>query len=215
MKIFQRRRELNVHWRQCNFLVIDLETTGLNLASDSIISYGAVPVTAGRVISSEGVYGLVHPDRPLSPASIQVHTLREADLRDAPPLSTAMENVSHLLSGRILVAHAAWVEDAFLRRGFEHIGRNSMPPMIDTAALARAAGIIPRNSEGEPDLEWLCTRLSLPVMDPHHALGDAMTTAGLFIALASKLDASGEHTARALLELSECNSTRRPLPFFR
>jgi DNA polymerase III subunit epsilon len=215
MRAFRRRRELNVHWRKCSFLVVDVETTGLDLARDSIISYGAVPVTGGRVIGPEAVYGLVRPDHALSPASIQIHTLREADLQDAPPQKTAMERMSGLLSGRILVAHAAWVEESFLRRGFEQIGIRSMPPVIDTAALARAEELVPRSSGGEPDLEWLCMKLGLPVMDPHHALGDAMTTAGLFIALASKLDTSGELTGRALLKLSEGNTSVPYLPFFR
>jgi DNA polymerase-3 subunit epsilon len=215
MKVFGRRKDLDAHWRDCGFLALDLETTGLDLVHDSIISYGAVPVAGGRVIAPNGVYGLARPDCPITPSSIQIHTLREADLKDAPPLRTAMETLSALLTDRIMVAHAAWVEEAFLRRGFDQIGRRKMPPVIDTAALARAAGVIPQGSDGDPDLEWLCTKLRLPVMDPHHALGDAMTTAGLFIALASKLDTGGPRSGRALVKLSQIHSTVPNLPFFR
>jgi DNA polymerase-3 subunit epsilon len=214
MRALRWNRELNTHWRNCSFLVVDVETTGLDLGRDSIVSYGAVPVTGGRVIAPKAVYGLCRPDRPLSPASIQVHTLRAVDLQDAPPQTTAMETLSGLLRERVLVAHTAWVEEAFLSRGFHQIGVRTMPPVIDTVALGRAAGLIPGFSI-EPDLEWLCMKLGLPVIDPHHALGDAMTTAGLFLALASKLDTSGEQTGRALLKISQRNSSVPNLPFFR
>src|SRR5689334_2755012 len=118
MRALRRNLELNTHWRNCSFLVVDVETTGLDLARDSIVSYGAVPVTSGRVIAAQAVYGLCRPDQPLSPASIQIHTLRDVDLQDAPPQRTAMETLSGLLNGRVLVAHTAWVEEAFLSRGF-------------------------------------------------------------------------------------------------
>jgi DNA polymerase III epsilon subunit-like protein len=49
----------------------------------------------------------------------------------------------------------------------------------------------------EPSLELLARRLSLPVCAPHHALGDAMTTAAVFLALATKATAGGPKPASA------------------
>jgi DNA polymerase-3 subunit epsilon len=52
-------------------------------------------------------------------------------------------------------------------------------------------------------LEYAATELGLPVHSPHHALGDAVTTAGLFIALAGQLERGRTLTTANLLELSE------------
>ena len=55
---------------------------------------------------------------------------------------------------------------------------------------------------GEPDLEWLAGDLGLPVVNPHHALGDAITTAEVFLALASRLGRLGFRTARDFVDLT-------------
>jgi DNA polymerase-3 subunit epsilon len=203
---YPRRGRLNMHWRDCEYVVLDLETTGLDLARDHIISWGAVPVIQGRVVMGEGIYSLVKSEKPPSPESVRFHLLREQDLKGAPPEAEALGRLLHVLEGRVLVAHAAWIERAFMTRamGAQHLRR--FPPVIDTAALARAAGLVDRAAEREPDLEELCTRLGLPVVEPHHALGDAVTAAGLFVMAASLLEARGERTARDLLDVSECHS---------
>ena len=47
-------------------------------------------------------------------------------------------------------------------------------------------------------LTALARSLGLPVHRPHHALGDALTTAQVFIALATLLDGYGPQTVRTL-----------------
>jgi DNA polymerase III epsilon subunit-like protein len=55
------------------------------------------------------------------------------------------------------------------------------------AALARALGYAQGSPRGrEPSLELLARQLALPVYEPHHALGDAVTTAAVFLAMATK-----------------------------
>lgn len=205
-RLFRRPDTLSCPWRDAEFAVVDLETTGLDLARDTIVSYGAVVVRHGRIVVSESVYGLVRPECDIRPEAVAVHTLREADVADAPPLSEAVGILRRVLTGRVLVAHAAWVETAFLSRAFRNGGPKFRPPVVDTAALARAAGSAPRQHRCEPNLEWLAGTLRLPVVDPHNALGDAVTTAQVFLALASRLERLGYGTARSLVDLSAGDS---------
>jgi DNA polymerase-3 subunit epsilon len=51
-------------------------------------------------------------------------------------------------------------------------------------------------------LARLAELLGLPAETPHHALGDALTTAKAFIALASLLDATEPQTAGSLVAAS-------------
>lgn len=197
---------LDLPWRQADFVVVDLETTGLHLRRDDIVSYGAVIVRQGRVVVGSHVYGLVRPRQELSRSSIAVHGLRAVDLADAPPLEDCVRRLADLLDGRVLVAHAAWVEQAFLTRAFGDHGIRLVGPIVDTAALAREAHVALAGAEGEPSLERLARGLKLPVHTPHHALGDALTTAGVFLALVSRLDRQEPQTVKNLQSISRRQS---------
>jgi DNA polymerase-3 subunit epsilon len=198
----RRDQPLARPWREIEYVVVDLETTGLDLAQDSIASYGAVLIRDGRIVVSENTYGLVCPICEITAASIAVHTLRRADVADAPPLSEAVSILDALLRDRVLVAHAAWIEQAFLSRAFAAHGVKLRAPIIDTAALARAEGTVPTATRREPDLEWLTGKLGLPAVTPHHALGDAITTAQVFLALTARLGRLGYHQARDFVDLT-------------
>jgi DNA polymerase-3 subunit epsilon len=55
----------------------------------------------------------------------------------------------------------------------------------------------------------LATELHLPVDSPHHALGDAITTARVFLALAARLARRGYETARDFVDLTTADSALR------
>jgi DNA polymerase-3 subunit epsilon len=195
-------------WRDAEFVVVDLETTGLDLRRDEIVSYGAVVVREGRALARTAVYGLVRPVRPVSREAVEVHALRPEDLAGAPPLAEQAPVLAALLRGRVLVAHAAWVEQAFLGRALRLAGARFDGPVVDTAALARETLVARDRDEGEPSLERLAAALRLPVHTPHHALGDALTTANVFLALAGRLDVREPQTVRTLTAVSRRRSLR-------
>ena len=128
-----------------------------------------------------------------------IHGLRERDLAAAPPLAEAADALLEAMAGRILVAHAAWVERAFLRRALRPRGARLRRRVVDTAALGRLwlrerDGGAPRSLA----LGDLARELGLPVHRPHTAAGDALTTAQAFIALATHLDTLEGETVRSL-----------------
>jgi DNA polymerase-3 subunit epsilon len=203
----RRRRRLHgpdprTPWREAEFCVLDLETTGLDLNRDDIVSFGAAFVGGGRIPCGRVVYREIRPGRPVSVESLTVHGLRAADLADAPPLDDVLDDLIELLSGRILVAHAAWVERAFLDRALRPRGLRTARSVVDTAALLRACRLAESDSGTEPNLEVAARRLNLPVYSPHHALGDAFTTAQLFLALATRLERGRTLTVRDLCRVS-------------
>jgi DNA polymerase III subunit epsilon len=181
--------DLRASWRDARYCAIDVETTGLDLRRDSVVSIGCAAISDGRIIVRDSYYSLIRPACPVSVASMRIHYLRPADLQDAPAARDAGQEIARRIAGRIVVAHAAWIERAFLGRLLRQAGARFTAPVIDTAALARALGYTPASPEGpEPALEYLARRLSLPVYQPHHALGDALTTAVAFLAMAAKAE---------------------------
>ena len=184
-------------WRSAGWCVVDLELTGLE-RSDEIIAIGAVPVLQGAVVLGEAMYTLASPDRAPAHGAVLVHKLRSADLADAPPLSKAVDQLLTMLAGRVPVFHTAVVERTFLGRALRRRGLR-LPAEADTEALGRLwlrgrDGVAPAGVS----LARLCSLLGVPGETPHHALGDALTTAKAFIALAAHLDAQTPQTVGSL-----------------
>jgi DNA polymerase-3 subunit epsilon len=183
---------LRTSWRAARFIVVDVETTGLDPRRDEVISFAAVPVEGGRIITGRAVTGLVRPAAPPSPRSIEIHGLRAQDLAAAPPPERALAPLLHAMRRRILVAHVAEIERAFLRRHRGPLTRRLPRPTVDAALLWRLLGI--ERGEGDPgsrSLADLAGSLGLPTHHPHEAEGDALTTAQAFLALATHLEARG------------------------
>lgn len=180
--------DLRQPWRSVEYLALDFEATGLDLRNDDVVSFGTAPIREGRVIVGEVQYSLVRPTKPVPPESSKFHVIRNQDLAGAPTGAEAAVQLIAALRGRVLLAHASWVESAFLRRFFKLQSATFDCPVIDTAALARALGLRPRIDTHEPHLETLADELGVPVHDPHHALGDAFTTAQVFLVLGHRLE---------------------------
>jgi DNA polymerase III subunit epsilon len=210
-------------WREVDFTVVDLELTGLDPAVDEIISFAAITVAGGRVRLDDACYRVVRPRRMPSPETVRIHGLRENDLAGAPSLDDVFDDLLESLTGRALVAHVASVETAFLR---EALAKHRLPlrnPVVDTANLGLELRRVRRQpplshganrSSGEavssPGLSDLARSLGLPVHRPHHADGDALTTAQVFIAIATHLEAFGEQTLGSLERSSLQPVRKRP-----
>jgi DNA polymerase-3 subunit epsilon len=179
-------------WRRAAFCVVDLETTGLDPSRDAIVAWSAVPVDEGRVVVGAAREGLVRPPAAVPAAAVRVHGLRDADLAGAPDLAEAADALLEALAGRVLVAHGAWVERAFLGRALRTRGARLRGRVVDTGLLGRLwlgerDGFVPPGLA----LSDLARELGLPAHRPHTAAGDALTTAQAFLALAARLEGLG------------------------
>ncbi len=185
-------------WRDARYCVVDLELSGLDPRSDEIISFAAVPIDSGRVITGDALYGLCRPTRQLPEESTLVHGIRTVDLADAPPLDVAIQPLIAAMTGRVMVAHVAWVERSFLSRALERQGARLREPVIDTYELGQLLAFERQQPIASRALDELARSLRLPVHRQHHALGDALTTAQVFIALATHLDEFTPETVQSL-----------------
>jgi len=186
-------------WRDASFCAVDLELTGLDPREHEIVSFGAVPIEEGRVQLGAAVHGRARPLRSISESSVLVHGLRAADLADAPPLDVAIDPLLAVMAGRIPVVHVAAIERGFLRPALRRQGVRLRGPMVDTSVLG-LVWLHERDGNGprRVSLAELTAALGLPSHHPHDAVGDALTTAQVFVALATHLDALHPETVRRL-----------------
>jgi DNA polymerase III subunit epsilon len=191
-------------WREARWCAVDLEMTGLDPRTDQIVAIGAVPIDDGRIQLGAGMYTLVRASKRSQVGAVLVHKLRLADVVDAPSPDHAIDLLLTALAGRVPVFHTAAIESAFLERQFAR-RRVRLPTAADTEALGRR-WLTHRNGVAPPhgiSLSRLADALGQPAETPHHALGDALTTAKLFISLASLLDTVAPQTVGSLVAAGE------------
>jgi DNA polymerase-3 subunit epsilon len=197
------RPALDTPWLQAGWCAVDLELTGLDARHSEIIALGVVPIEQGRVVLGEARYALARPLGRPENASVLIHKLRHADVAEAPPVDEALDLLLETLAGRVPVFHTALVERTFLGPQFSR-RRVRLPPAADTEVLgrlwvARRDGTMPPGMS----LARLARELGQRAEPPHHALGDALTTAQAFIALARHLDRASPQTVGSLIAASE------------
>ena len=198
-------------WRQATYSVIDLETTGLDPARDAIVAAGGLRVVGGRAAAATAFRLLVRPDRVVPADAIRIHGLLPGELEAAPPLAEQLAAFLHRTLGDVLVVHVAEVDHAFLDAAMRRSWDCPLnATVLDTARmaaalnrrlhLARPPGRRPETSSLR--LADLARAHGLPVHPEHDPLHDALTTAQLFLALATRLERHGHGTLGALRRIA-------------
>ncbi|MDI1343148.1 MAG: DUF294 nucleotidyltransferase-like domain-containing protein [Pseudolabrys sp.] len=171
--------------------VIDTETTGLEPAKARIVEIGAVPLKGGKLVESAGFRQLVDPGIPIPEAAARIHKIDDAMVANAPAFVAAWPQMAAALSDAILIGHTLGFDLAVFKRECERAGLPwTAPRTLDTRLLAQVA----EPNLGGYTLEHLASWLGVTVEARHSALGDAILTAKIFLALLPKLRAGNIRT---------------------
>jgi len=197
--------DLDADWTEVEYVVLDFETTGLDPRNDRLLSAGFVVMRGASIDLATADHGLIRPEIEIPEASAVIHRITDDRAATGRPEREVLAEVLEALDGRILVAHNARFEIAFLGAACRrHFGAAPIVPVIDTLQLARR-GFERRHlhhGPGELRLDALRNRYHLPRYHAHHALVDALGTAELFSALCQDRIAPGGHLSiRELLVL--------------
>lgn len=185
---------------EVELLAVDMETTGLDVGRHELLSLGWVPLVgtegAGLQVSLAGArHRRVRPAGAVG-GSATFHGLTDDALAEEPPVEEVLPELLHALTGtrrRILLAHAAGVEAAFLAAACRQVYGTHVPlQVIDTVDLERrlllAAGH-QQLRDGALRLDACRRRHRLPRYRAHSALTDALACAELFLAQCGGLEA--------------------------
>jgi len=193
-------RRADVH--DLEFVVLDLEMTGLDPRVDQIASLGYVLIRHDRICLDHAHHQLVRIDGSVE-QSATLHGIVDADLDDAAPLDEALNPLLDALAGRVLVLHHAPLDLGFLNAACRRLWDAPLVlRVIDTLALAHQRhhhGTHREPSEGELRLHALRAQYGLPRYPAHNALSDALATAELFLALVAYRAGHDPLPLRALL----------------
>jgi DNA polymerase-3 subunit epsilon len=176
---------------ELNYVVFDIETTGLSPEhGDRIVSIAAVRVRAGAVKRGEIFDALVNPRRTIPAASIRFHGITDVMVADAPPTDVVLPAFLRFAEGAVLVGHQVGFDVRFLGLETARLGLPPITlshPILDTLSLSELVhGSLPDHG-----LDAVAGRLGVTVRGRHSALGDALSTAEVFVRLLELLKRRG------------------------
>lgn len=180
------------------YIFIDTETTGCRPTIDRIIDIGFYHVINNEIVMEWN--RLINPDTYI-PGNIQSLTgIDNSMVADAPFFSDIAEELISLINGKILVAHNARFDYAFLRNELKRAGIYYQAKTLCTVKLSRI--LFPH--ERSHNLDAIAARFNLTISARHRALGDAHLLVQFFDQLRSQIssDILGEFIKKSLKEHS-------------
>lgn len=184
-------------------VVMDGETTGLDVTQDRLVSLALLRLHGGRAFPQFALDRLVNPQTSIPRRATAVHGISNHVVAEAPPVAALLPEVRDFIAGKAVIGHNIGFDLALLAAEAARAGLPwTRPPALDTGHLAVA--LMP--SLTDVNLESLAQRYGIEIEGRHTALGDCLLTAAVWRRLLRELEAEGITTfgqARAFARRAE------------
>ena len=176
------------------FVVFDIETTGLSAMTCKITEIGAVLVQKGEVLKVFSTF--VNPEGHIPEEITELTGITDDMVADAPSQGDAVKAFIEFVGKRTVVAHNANFDMGFIRRAAENAGIHFDPPYLDTLSMSRFLNPELKNHK----LDTLVDFYRLGDFNHHRACDDAEVTAKIFCKMTEKLAGESIYTVRQMSE---------------
>ncbi|MNM47615.1 DNA polymerase III PolC-type [compost metagenome] len=171
--------------REQRWVVLDLETSGLNTSRDQVLSIGAVAIEDGAIDFAQQFERTLHRPTQKTNASVLIHGLGPSALAaGCDPAEALLDLLDFIGDSPVLAFHAAFDQRMLARALKESLGYRLQQPFLDVAELAPMLN--PDTILREAGLDDWVARFGLQVEERHHASADAQVTAELALILFSQ-----------------------------
>lgn len=188
---------------QQSFIVLDTETTGLDLVKDNILSIGAVRIINNTIDIADSLSIIVKNEQIQTQNAVAIHGLVQTELKGQSP-QDALVAFFDFVGSDIIVGHHIDFDIAMLHKLSKNHGGDVLKNnMVDTSYLARRLdhAYDPHSLDRkEYTLDKLCARFNVVPKARHTADGDAYITAIIFMKLIQKLSLKGVTNIGQLLK---------------
>ena len=172
-------------------VVLDCETTGLEVGRARIVSLGAVRLQGARLYAQANLDYLVRPGIPIPASATAIHGIGNALVANAPTIGELLPLITELVGKGAIVGHNIGYDLTVLANEAARSGVAwQAPPALDTALLM--AVLEPEMTS--LNLEDVAERLAVDLRGRHTALGDALMAAEIFLRLLPRLADRGVMT---------------------
>jgi DNA polymerase III subunit epsilon len=203
------RRHFTATWpddasiEDVRFVVLDLETTGLNPATDAIVTMGAVAVVGGDILLEDSFSALLKVSE--NTTAVTVHGVTRDQSLNGLDEPAALEGFLEYLKDGVIVGHhighdITAVNAACARHWELALLNRSIDTMDLTLHLERDGAFAGRPAIRHFTLDALCEMFHVVPHDRHTAAGDAFITAQIFLRLTRLASRSDRGTLQKICE---------------
>lgn len=154
------------------FIVLDVETTGVDSKQDDIIEFAAVKLDINGQVIDELDF-LISTSQTLSPTIIALTGITQSDVDGQPSMETFVSKIDKFCGDLPIVGHNIGFDIEFLISKGCGIKNN---PGLDTLELAYT--VLPFQNFYR--LEYLSKHFNFPSQPAHRAMADVLATVDLF-----------------------------------
>ncbi len=181
------------------YIVFDIETTGLSQKKNKIIEIGAVKVKDGEEIDRFSEF--INPEEPIPYSIEQLTSITDEMVMHAPTVDVILPKFLEFCGDDIVVAHNAAFDTGFIKKNAKDLGMKFDNTIMDTMTLSHV--LLPEL--GKFTLDRVCKALNVKNEHHHRAVDDANATAKIFIKLYEMLVERGVKTVEDVNELGSAS----------
>ena len=181
------------------YIVFDIETTGLSQKKNKIIEIGAVKVKDGEEIDRFSEF--INPEEPIPYSIEQLTSITDEMVMHAPTVDVILPKFLEFCGDDIVVAHNAAFDTGFIKKNAKDLGMKFDNTIMDTMTLSHV--LLPEL--GKFTLDRVCKALNVKNEHHHRAVDDANATAKIFVKLYEMLVERGVKTVENVNELGSAS----------
>jgi len=166
------------------FVVFDIETTGLSPITCKITEIGAVKIKDGRVLERYNTF--VNPECSIPEEVTKLTSITDEMVADARTIKDVLPEFLKFVGDRLLIAHNANFDISFIRAAAKEQNIPFENAYLDTLALSRYLNTELKSHK----LDVLAKHYQLGDFHHHRACDDAEILAHIFFGMATQLEKS-------------------------
>ncbi|MFP4117748.1 MAG: PolC-type DNA polymerase III [Candidatus Woesearchaeota archaeon] len=188
------------------FVIVDLETTGLSARRHKITEIAAVKLKDGRIIDKFET--LVNPGTPIPKHITKITGIDDEMVENAPSTRDALTDFLMFAGDATLVAHNASFDMSFLRHHAEdRLGLSILNPSLCTMQLSKS--IVPEISSRA--LTSLCSFFGVANENAHRAMSDVKATYQVFNHLKDMMEDTADEVLQQHIRIPVKKATDREI----
>lgn len=194
--------DLSLSHYRTRYVVVDVESSGLHMAKDRLISIGAVAVVDGLIDFNDAFEVILRQDQVSDTANILLHGIGGSAQRDGMEPADALLAFLAYIGKQPLVAYHALFDHTMIARAMEkYLGYKFEQKWLDLAWVLPE--LFQNRIDSQVDLDSWLNLFGIENIQRHNAVSDCYATAMLLQAAMAKGAARNAESPARLMEIEQ------------
>lgn len=179
--------DINKPCGKARYVVVDVETTGLNIIKDQLISIGAIAVCNGRIKLADSIEVVLQQVQASEKDNILIHGITgTTQLGGTQPADALLNFLEYVGKDPLIAFHVAFDNTMISKAILKYLGFKFEHGWADLAHIAPA--LYPELTYNCRSLDQWTAHFGIGNFSRHSALADALSTAELMLALRPRME---------------------------